>query len=174
MPEMPDTPETPAAPPPGAAPTAPLAILTASAPRRAFATLVLVGLGTLLIWLGFAAPPASVALQLGLIGLGGLVLWLSHRLFLATSARLELRTDGLCDSSGAMLCRIEEIARIERGTFAFKPSNGFLIVLTSRAPRHWAPGLWWRMGRRIGVGGVTPGPQTKVMAEALASLIDRR
>ena len=36
------------------------------------------------------------------------------------------------------------------------------------------PGLWWRIGRRIGVGGVTPASQSKVMADLItARLIER-
>jgi hypothetical protein len=49
-----------------------------------------------------------------------------------------------------------------------KPSNGFTVVMETKQPRAWAPGLWWRVGRRVGVGGVTGASQTKFMAEQIA------
>ncbi len=38
----------------------------------------------------------------------------------------------------------------------------------------WRPGLWWRVGRRIGVGGMTPASQTKFMSEIIAAMIAQR
>ncbi|MGV6811077.1 MAG: hypothetical protein ACWA47_02435 [Brevirhabdus sp.] len=152
----------------------PVATIHASAPRRYVAIAMLAALGALLIWLGIARPPASIGLQLFLVGLGIVVLLLVEKFRRATQYRIELDGDALRDSSGAMLCRVEDIVRLDRGAFAFKPSNGFLIVLNQRGSRHWSPGMWWRVGRRIGVGGVTPGPQTKIMAELLATRVAAR
>ena len=63
---------------------------------------------------------------------------------------------------------------VDRGLFAFKPSNGFVVVLSQGGWRGWAPGLWWRLGRRLGVGGVTSAAQAKAMAEILSIEIARR
>ena len=63
---------------------------------------------------------------------------------------------------GPSLHNLKNIARVERGLFAFKPSNGFLILLNNPMSRAWHPGLWWRFGRRIGIGGVTPQAEGKV------------
>jgi hypothetical protein len=41
-----------------------------------------------------------------------------------------------------VLARIDEIASLDRGTFAFKPSNGFLLRLSRKGTRVWRPGLW--------------------------------
>jgi hypothetical protein len=78
-----------------------------------------------------------------------------------------LTVDGLFDTGGRCLARWEDIDRIDKGTFAFKPSNGFLIVLKRPGPRGWAPGLWWQIGRRVGVGGVTPRQSARFMAETM-------
>ena len=75
------------------------------------------------------------------------------------------------DSSGTVLARIDEIRSVVRGTFALKPSNGFTLVLNSKKPRAWMPGLWWRLGRRVGVGGVTNAGQAKFMAERISMMI---
>jgi hypothetical protein len=63
---------------------------------------------------------------------------------------------------------------VERGAFAFKPSNGFLVRLDKPLGRGWAPGLWWRLGRLLGVGGVTSASQSKAMAEILSLELARR
>ena len=73
-----------------------------------------------------------------------------------------------------MIALIDEIERVERGMFAMKPSNGFLLRLKSRRQRSWQPGLWWALGRRVGIGGVTPGSQSKVMAQMLEALLVER
>jgi len=152
----------------------PDATISASAPRRLFAVTVLGVLGALLLWLGLAKPPASIWLQLFLVGLGIGALFLTDRMARATARSIVLQGGELRDSNGVLLCRVDQILRLDRGTFAFKPSNGFLIVMNEAGPRQWAPGMWWRIGRRIGVGGVTPAPQTKIMAELLAGMIAKQ
>jgi hypothetical protein len=69
---------------------------------------------------------------------------------------------------------MDGIRSVERGAFAFKPSHGFTLVMKEKQPRAWAPGLWWRLGRRVGVGGVTSAGQTKFMAEQIALRIEDR
>jgi hypothetical protein len=63
---------------------------------------------------------------------------------------------------------------VERGAFALKPSNGFTLVMKHKSPRAWAPGIWWRTGYRVGVGGVTAAGQSRFMAEQIALMIARR
>lgn len=141
--------------------------LEASAGRRGFAILVLYALGALLLWIAFAYPPAPVW-AIFLVGMGVLMLGGGEALRRATALGLELTSEGLRDTSGRCLARWDNIEKIERGAFAFKPSNGFLIVLKAPDSRVWAPGLWWRFGRRVGVGGVTPQQASRFMAEQMA------
>ena len=92
----------------------------------------------------------------------------------STSETLELTREELRESSGTVLAKVEDIVSIDRGAFAFKPSNGFLLRLSKPYKRDWRPGLWWRGGKRIGVGGMTPGRQTKYMSEIIAVMIAER
>jgi hypothetical protein len=46
-----------------------------------------------------------------------------------------------------------------------------VIAKTRGAGRRWQPGLWWRLGKRVGVGGVAPGHQTKAMAQIIEALL---
>jgi len=146
---------------------------SASPARRGFAYLVLLALGVVLLLLVFRTPPSlTLAVVMGAIGLGAI--FLAERLRRGTQLALELTAEELRDSSGTVIAKVADITRVERGTFAFKPSNGFLIVTSGKNDRAWVPGLWWRMGRRVGVGGVLPSGASKFMAEVLATLIESR
>lgn len=150
-----------------------LASVTPSPVRRAFAVAVLGSLGVLLELLAFLRPPSSSGLQLMLILFGLVALFGCARMFAATSRGLVLSTAALCDTQGRVLARIDEVERVERGIFAFKPSNGFVLRLTAAQPRAWEPGLWWRLGRRVGVGGVISGAEGRSMADTIAALTKR-
>jgi hypothetical protein len=131
-------------------------------------------LGTLLLYVLLAMPPQDPAWLAFLAGAGAASLWTGWRQWQATEAALELTESELRSTTGEILARIDEIEALDRGLFAFRPSNGFVLKLSSRRPRRWAPGLWWRLGRRVGVGGVTGAAQTRAFAELLTVLLARR
>lgn len=143
------------------------ATVAASPPRRIFAYCMLFVLGALLIYVALAQPPALHWL-IFLLAFGGCMLLQAERLRRATMLSIELTETEVRDSEGTVLARLDDIRSVERGSFAFKPSNGFTLVMKTKMPRAWAPGLWWRIGRRVGVGGVTSAGQTKFMAETIA------
>jgi len=151
-----------------------LAVLGASAGRRGLGLTVLWLLGAMLIWIALMRPPDVLALQATLIGLGLGALWLGERMRRATALAVELTSRGLRTSDGEKIADMGEIAAVDRGAFAFKPSHGFILRLRAGAGARWQPGLWWRLGRRVGVGGVTPGAQAKAMADLIATRIARR
>ncbi|MBY6056677.1 hypothetical protein KUV26_07275 [Leisingera daeponensis] len=150
-----------------------LATIEASAGRRVMGTLMLGVTGCLLVYVAFAAPP-SPAWLVFLLAVGAGALWLAVRMWQATVHRIELTAEELRSSDGQVIVRVEDIEAIDRGFFAFKPSNGFLIRSSVPGGRAWMPGLWWRSGRRIGIGGVTPGSQGKAMSEILAAMLMQR
>lgn len=149
-----------------------IATLAASPPRRFTGTGMLALLGGLLIYLAFELPTGGSQILLLVLGVAALLA--SARLHRATSQVIELTAQELRIKDGSVLAKVDDIQKVERGAFAFKPSNGFLVTLKSNGPRRWAPGLFWSFSRKIGVGGVTGAPQTKGMAEALAILIAER
>ncbi|WP_293573098.1 hypothetical protein [Phaeobacter sp.] len=150
-----------------------LATVEAAQPRRVMATGMLTVVGAMLIYVALAQPPAPHWL-LFLVAVGGFALWLALRLWQATEFRIELTKDELRCSDGVLIAKTADIAAVDRGIFAFKPSNGFLIRTFDKADRRWRPGLWWRYGQRIGIGGVTPAAQSKTMAEILAIMVAQR
>lgn len=150
-----------------------LARLDVSPARRGFAYLVLAGFGVLLVALAIWQPP-SAGWTAVLVGMGAGAIYLAERLRRATETALILTQGGLKDSAGRMIAPMGDIGSVSRGTFAMKPSNGFTLVMKRRVRRAWAPGLWWSLGNRIGVGGVTAAAPAKLMAEQIAAIVARR
>ncbi|SFD45565.1 hypothetical protein [Roseivivax sediminis] len=146
-----------------------LVVVHASAPRRWMGIVALAGLGTLLAALAIGTPMAFLWRLVFLAGAAGAIAGAAamHR---ATQAVLELTREELRERGGLVLARIEEVERVDRSMFAMKPSNGFLLKLSRPQTRVWRPGLWWRLGRRVAVGGVTAGAQTRPMADIIAAL----
>lgn len=132
---------------------------------------IMAALGGLLIYIALAIPPAVLGWQIFLLVLGGLALWLADATRRATELTLTLTEAGITDSAGEEVATIAEIEGVSRGMFAFKPSNGFVLRLNTRKPGRWRPGLWWSLGKRVGIGGVTPGPQGKAMAQIIEALV---
>lgn len=150
-----------------------LATAGASAGRRILGLGSLGLLGVMLIYIGISQSP-DIQWRLFLLVLGGGSLWMVDRMRRATASRIELTETELRDSDGTLIARVEDIDGLDRGFFAFKPSNGFLMRTTNTAPAQWRPGMWWRVGRRIGVGGMMPAHQSKQVAEIIAIIMAKR
>jgi hypothetical protein len=147
--------------------------VSASMGRRVLGIMSLTLLGVMLIYVCFTQPPAVLG-QFILLLTGGGALWIADKMRRATSTVIEMTATELRDTSGVLICTIDDIESIDRGFFAFKPSNGFLLKTKTAGTHTWRPGLWWRAGRRIGIGGMTPGNQTKFISEILAATIAMR
>ncbi|SMX30266.1 hypothetical protein TRP8649_04409 [Pelagimonas phthalicica] len=150
-----------------------LARIKASSGRRVIGTGAMLALGALMLYLAFATPPQNPVWLGFLIVCGLFALWTSQMLWQATSRILILTDEALIDSEGDVLARIDQIAKVDRGAFAMKPSNGFVIFLKEPMPKAWHPGLWWRLGKRVAVGGVTSGAETKPVADIITMKITK-
>lgn len=147
-----------------------LVTVEASLGRRSMGIGTLLLLGAMLLYLGLTLP-ADLMGKIFLIVFGALSIWGADAMRRATSSSIELRRDGLYDQDGTLIAPVDKIKQMDRGMLAFKPSNGFILVMSEPMPRAWRPGLWWRFGRRVGVGGVTSAGMTKGMSEILSTLI---
>lgn len=150
-----------------------LAVVKASAARRWMGVFMLGGLGGLVIYVALASPP-GLGWQVFLIVIGGLALWMAEKMRRATEHRIELTETEIRSSDGVVIALVSDIQGVDRGVFAFKPSNGFMVRTKTPQSRIWRPGLWWRLGRRVGVGGVTAAGQTKAMSEILSAMLAQR
>ncbi len=150
-----------------------LATIEASAPRRWIGVVMLGTVGVLVLYVALSTPPELVW-QVFLIVVGGAALWLAYSVWQATQDRIELTRTELRTGAGRLIALVDEIEAVDRGVFAFKPSNGFLVRTRAKNSNSWAPGLWWRLGRRVGVGGMTAASEAKFMSEILSALLLER
>ena len=150
-----------------------LATVQASSPRRWAGVGMLGTVGAMVLYVALAAPPA-LGWQVFLFVIAGGAFWLAHRMWHATTDRIELTRAELRTGAGQVIANVEDIETVDRGVFAFKPSNGFLVRTTGKGKNTWAPGLWWRLGHRVGVGGMTAAAETKFMSEMLSALLAER
>lgn len=135
--------------------------------------LSLAGLGLLLIYSALTrSPDPGWQIALALVGLG--FIGIAELMRRSTASGVELTNKALRDADGRVIVRIDEIARIDQGAFAVKPSNGFLLKTNRRVAQGWRLGLWWSLGRRIGVGGMTPANETKLIAEIIRAKLAER
>lgn len=146
-----------------------LMVLGASQPRLWLGVICTAGLSFMLFWVVFAGRPDFIY-QVGFLGAGALALWMADRLRRAGQDRLVLTNKFLKTESGRVLTSVDNVRSVERGAFAFKPPNGFLVRLKEPVAKAWVPGLWWQRGRVIGVGGVVSAGQSRAMAEILTAL----
>lgn len=144
--------------------------LDISQPRRWLAVLMHALLGGLVIASALAVQPAWHWLIV-LCLIGAELIWEGEKLRRATTRHLLLTETDLRDSDGTVLIALSNITRIDRGAFSIKPAHGFSLISKNGMSRGRAPGLWWRYGRRLGIGGVVNSGQAKFMAEQLARLI---
>lgn len=150
-----------------------LARVAASMGRRVLGIGMMAFLAVLVIYVAIVTPP-SLGWQIFLIALGAVSLMIANAMRMSTQHGLELTRTELRDDTGTVIVRLNDVTSIDRGAFAFKPSNGFLLRLDKPYTRAWQPGLWWRSASRVGVGGMTPMRQTKYMAEVIAIMIAER
>lgn len=150
-----------------------LAEVTATPGRRVIGIGMLAALALLLLYVAVATPPA-LGWQIFLIALTIAALMVAQAMWKATQHTLQLTRTVLRDETGQVIVHMDDVASIDRGAFAFKPSNGFLLRLKKPYARDWRPGLWWRFSKRVGVGGMVPMRPTKFMAETIALILVER
>ncbi|MEM7076436.1 MAG: hypothetical protein AAGA28_14700 [Pseudomonadota bacterium] len=147
-----------------------LARVQASPGRRVIGVGAVGSLGVLMLFVALTRPPADVAWQVFLLVAGAGSLWMADTMRRATALSIDLTQEGLRCSDGEVIAPLDQIEKVDRGMFTFKPSNGFLLKLNVAGTARWRPGLWWRLGSRVGVGGVTPASQSKAMSEMIMVL----
>jgi hypothetical protein len=145
-----------------------LAVLRPAPARRIALLLVSGALGALLISVGLQAPEGGVLLRIVFVLGGVATLWGAVRVWQMTAVDLVLTPQDLRQSDGRMICALNDVVQVERGLAALRPATGFALILRAPMPVGWVPGLWWRRGSRVGVGGMT----TRAGAKALADTID--
>lgn len=131
-------------------------------------------LATITVSVGFRAASDAPFVLISTLVFTAAIIWFGDALRRTPARKVIFDGTQLIDDSGAVLCTLDEIVEVERGMSLFKPSNGFALRLNADRPRGWSPGLWWRTGRRVGVGGATPGRGSRNMADAITAALALR
>ncbi|MCY4542472.1 MAG: hypothetical protein OXB95_08795 [Rhodobacteraceae bacterium] len=143
-----------------------IATIAPSPARRAITTLLLLVLGGLLIDSSFANRSAvvfgSITMAIGVASIA-----LAYVIYRTTRHSIELRGSAVVSTDGTLLAELDNISKIEIGLLDFKPASGFTIRLHEPMPAAWKVGLWWRIGRSVGIGGCTPKSDAKQFATIL-------
>lgn len=142
--------------------------------RRLFGVVVLCLSAFVMLNFAFKEVTHSMVLKAILFGMGVVFLWQAQANLRFAKAALILKREGLFDDRGQLICALSNMVMIDRGWFSFKPSNGFLIRLRESENWKWSPGLYWRIGRRLGVGGSISPAQTKAMSDKLLLLMQEK
>ncbi len=143
--------------------------------RRYAAVAMTVILGALVLWIGVALPQENLAYTVFLVALGAGCLWQARAIWNVSAHTLQLTRTDLREDSGRVLTTIDNVARVDRGAFAFKPASGFLVKLKEPVPPLvYAPGVWWRAGRTLAVGGVTGRQDGKTVADLMIVMLAKR
>ncbi|MGB1236218.1 MAG: hypothetical protein ACPG5U_10840, partial [Planktomarina sp.] len=127
----------------------------------------------LCMYMVFNTPPSFGLTTIGLLIAGG-AFWAFFTMYRGTQLGIEMTDAGLFLTDGTELAAMDKILKVDRGTFSVKPTNGFTLILKDKAPFAYVPGLYWRTGRKLGIGGVTAPQVGKFMAEQLAMRITQR
>lgn len=136
--------------------------------RRWLALMMLSLLSVIMLVVAMQAQTVTLSrIVLFFCGIGGI--GSVYLLYQATRDYIILTDQGLELSSGEMLAKWDDMEKADRGLFALKPAQGFSVLLKEPAPRQWRMGLYWRLGRRLGIGGVTDARQAKEMADVITA-----
>ena len=151
-----------------------LAEITPNAARRGAAVGMAGGLGALILLLVVSRPQGALGPTVFLVLMALASLWLAGRIWRSSGRTIELTRSELREVDGRVLVRLEDLAKVDRGLFAFKPAGGFLLKTKTPLGRVYAPGLWWRLGRTVAVGGTTKRAQAKEVADLMTVMIIER
>ncbi|GAB5448196.1 hypothetical protein [Gymnodinialimonas sp.] len=143
--------------------------------RRVVAVGMIVALAVIVWTVAALRPPESFAYMLMLVFFGAGCFWLAYGMWHASAREIELTRSELREVDGRVLCRMDNVARVDRGAFAFKPAGGFLVRLKApEGPGVYAPGVWWRWGRTLAIGGVTARQDGKNVADMMIVMMLER
>ena len=140
-------------------------VLEPTPARTATGIGVMVALAALLLRAALGQGPLS---QAAMIAVAVAALALALSLWRGRGDSLHWTAQGLVDGQGRVIAARHAIARVDRSPLSLKPSNGFNLAMKGPQPRTWQPGLYWCLGRRIGIGGLTPPGVAKAMADRIA------
>jgi len=91
----------------------------------------------------------------------------AYRMATVPDAGIVFDGHSLSTEDGVLLAAIEDIAEVQTGIFAMRPSNGFTLIMKKAGKMPTRPGIYWRQGRHMGVGGLLRAAEAKSIGKAI-------
>ncbi|HSF93004.1 MAG TPA: hypothetical protein VLA51_12490, partial [Paracoccaceae bacterium] len=114
---------------------------------------VLFGGGVFMVMLAASTVASNFVAMIPMLLIGAGMLWLAWRYWNATSSGLIFTGAGLFRQDGTLIIPAAAIEDLDRTTFGFRPTNGFVLKLNRPVGRAWQPGVYWSYGKSFAVGG---------------------
>lgn len=142
--------------------------------RRIVGAVLLMLCGFFILFYTVFAAQDALFFRVAALLIGALFLWQAQWNLRVSNTTITLTKEGLYAANGDLICRVSNMVEIDDGWFSFKPSNGFLVRLYEAEDPKWARGLYWRIGKRLGVGGAIEPAEVKALSAQLSLLIRER
>ena len=139
--------------------------------RRWFSVLALLAVSGAAAWFVLFGPERNPGMRALLAAASAGFAFQAWRFRDEVRSSIRLTPEGLFDGGGDCIFRTDNVASVERGLLAMRPSNGFLVRLREPAGIRWIPGTYWRVGRRVGVGGSLRPADVRALSDRLAGLV---
>ena len=103
-----------------------------------------------------------------------LVLWFRRFLKRFSKVGFLINQSGLFNLDGSIICEIGDIEKIDVSPYTFKSANGFIVILKTKTSFKSIPGLYWRLGKRLSIGGLVSKTESKFLSQALLRFYEEK
>ena len=100
-------------------------------------------------------------------------LWLKRFLNRYSKIGFLINELGMFNLDESLIFKMDEIERIDVSPYTFKSANGFIILLKTKSSFKFIPGLYWRLGNRISIGGLVSKNESKFLSTTLLELYEQ-
>ena len=108
-----------------------------------------------------------------LLVVAGVFGWSAYRMATVPAKGIVFDGKSLETEDGLVLAKMDEIVDVQTSIFAMKPTNGFTLILNSTSKMPTRPGIFWRQGRHMGVGGLLRASEAKSIGKAIQAEVVR-
>ena len=103
-----------------------------------------------------------------------LALWFTRFLKRYSKVGFLINQSGLFNLDGSIICEIGDIEIIDVSPYTFKSANGFIVILKTKNSFKLIPGLYWRLGKRLSIGGLVSKTESKFLSQALLRFYEEK
>ena len=102
-----------------------------------------------------------------------LAIWFRSFLQRYSKVGFLINQSGLFNLDGSIVCEIGDIERIDVSPYTFKSANGFIVILKTKSSFKSIPGLYWRLGKRLSIGGLVSKNESKFLSHTLSGFLEK-